>query len=547
MTGSVEDAVWKDIDKSGLELELRVASVLSSVGWGARFHQYYLDYDAGKARELDIIGERSFDLDIPNYQFSFDLQLLTQCKKVPGNSWTFFVHQNDADVTWVPHLLTIGGFHNKTEIGPYSNDPLNIAVLKTKKVDSDSTLYREAILDKEESNRQTNNLFEASISVAKAWEFHRRETLKAQKQGLEEYAAELLPLGTADEVRTNLASKQVFDYLNVFQPLVIFDGNLYVASLESRKLRAANLVRLRLDYHSGNYEVNQLGIDVCRASNLREYLLMFERSIKRFKTMATKRQEFQYTTPGAETDYDFNKTWLENMQRRLVERLASEVGTRHGTAESGVRNAKWVAISLEAVDALDGDLLPPAKQSYLDRLDQLIRDTPHPPWNGEMHRIMQKILDFIENELPKSDTKLKMKLCLWIEWIVDKTEVFSQSNVKKDFAVFAETKRFGRTIETYLREQEFKDYFNQLLNLLLKLKEYDAEFVMGIVKEILSWEDTTRFDATAGVLRLDFLKRINQNAFERTKAYLNSATKGKKLPEVTNAIRWLNRLDGMGL
>jgi hypothetical protein len=547
LPGDVEDAVWNDIDKSGVELELRVGSILSSARWGVTFHRYYLDYDETKARELDVIGEQTFELDIPNYQFSFDLQLLIQCKKIPGNSWTFFNHPSDSDRTWIPHLLTVGGFHNRMEFGPYSNDPFNVVILNTKKVDSDSILHREAIMDPKKSNKRRDNAFEASISVAKAWEFHRKETLKAQKQDLEEYVSELLKFGTTDEVRVNLASKRIFDYLNSFQPLIVFEGDLYVASLEPRKLRRANLVRLRVDYRSSNYDINQLGVDVCHVSYLREYLSMWERSIKKFKTIVSKPRKFRYAIPVTKSDYDNSKSWLENMQRRLVDKLAEEVGNKHGTVDSHARDTKWTATCLEALDALSGDLLPPAKQSYLDRLDQLIRDAPSPAWNEEMRQVVLRILDFVGGELPKSDTKLKMKFCLWVEWVVDKTEVFSLSSAKKEPIIFNETKRFSRTVEAYLRDQEFKDYFNQLLNLLLKLKEYDGEFVLNMVKEILSWEDATKFDSTANVIRLDFLKRVNQSAFDRIKAYLTSATKGKKLPEVTNAIRWLNRLDGMGL
>lgn len=547
MTGNIVDAIWDDIDKSGLELELRVASTLSSFGWGARLHQYYLDYDEGKGRELDIIGERPLDIDIPNYQLGFDLQLLIQCKKIPGNSWTFFNNRSNADATWIPHLQAIGGYHSKAEIGAYSNDPFNIIILRAKKVDSDSILYKEAVLDKKRSNKRTDNLFEASLTVAKAWEFHRREALKAQKQDFEEYVGELLPLGSEDEVRNDLASKQIFDYLSVFQPLIVFDGELYIASLESRKLQSASLVRLKVDYRSSNYDIGDFGVDVCRADYFREYLSMYEKYIKRFKVMISKPQKFRYVIPRDENEYDNSKSWLENMHRRLIERLSREVGNRHGTTESRARSATWIASSLEALDALRGDLLTPARQSYLDKLDQLIRDVPSPPWNEEMHHGIHEILDFVEGELPRSDTKLRMKLCLWVEWVVDKTGVLSLSNTKKEPEIFADAKRFVQVVESYLREQEFKDYFNQLLNLLLNLHEYDEGFVLGIVKEILPWEDTARFDATSNVVRLDFLKRTNQSAFERIKGYLKSSAKGNKLPEVTNALRWLNKLDGMGM
>ena len=339
LSSDIKDAVWKDINRSGVELELRVASIMYKAGFAVIPHQVYVDYDEGKARELDIVGRDVFELDLPKYEFTFDLHLLTQCKKIPGNSWTFFIRRDKDGFSWSsPRLLAIGGFQQEVRMEPFDCDPFNLVLGKTKKVDSDSVLYREAILDPKKSNKQTDNLFEASISIAKAWEHRRREAVKSRQQALDEYVSELLPLKTADAVKLHLASGLIFDQLSVFQPLVVYEGSMFVASLEERHLEPANLVRLWVEYHSSKYEVSNLAVDVCHVNYMQEHLDMFSKARNEFKATVMNPRPPPYALPGEH--YDHSKSWLENMHLRLMDKLAREVAAKNakdGQAGAGMR------------------------------------------------------------------------------------------------------------------------------------------------------------------------------------------------------------------
>ncbi len=215
-----------------------------------------------------------------------------------------------------------------------------------------------------------------------------------------------------------------------------------------------------------------------------------------------------------------------------------------------VLDERLAAQCQEALDALDGELLPDARSSYIEQLDYQVRmHLRYAPWDKEMRQTILRILGFIERVLPDSDPALKMKLCLWLESIIDKANVLSISKKgKKDYHMFAETKRFTPTVEGYFREfRNNFSYFSQLLGLLMKLKEYSESFIFEIVKEILSWQDVNQFDGAVSAVQLDFFSRRNPEAYRRIKAYLISASKGKSPTEVRNALRWLDRLRGMGL
>jgi hypothetical protein len=320
--------VWKDIDQSGVELELRVASIFSKAGWGVALHQPYKDYDEDKIRELDFVGAMGADIDIPGYEFTLYMRLLGQCKKIPGNSWTFFYLQQDEVATglYIPHMLALGEFQGRLGTSRYStDDPFNDLVQRVRKTDAVATVYREAVLDPKKSNKRTDNLFEAVITITKAWEHYRRQGLETRAQNLEEYASELQHLNRAEAVRKHLADKLVFDGMNVYQPLIVFQGNMFVASMETRELKPAKLVRLLVDYQSSKYDVKALYVDVCHADHLKEYLEMYSNAFLEFELSIKTPRPPQYTIPGEKNDYDYSRPWIENMRKRVVDRLAAEV------------------------------------------------------------------------------------------------------------------------------------------------------------------------------------------------------------------------------
>ena len=81
------------IIKSGFPLEIFTASVLKSKYYNIIQHQYYLDKNENKLREIDLVAEKSAKLDSSKKEKTFVFQntLIIECKKQEQSSpWLFF-------------------------------------------------------------------------------------------------------------------------------------------------------------------------------------------------------------------------------------------------------------------------------------------------------------------------------------------------------------------------------------------------------------------------------------------------------------------------
>lgn len=324
------DIIWRDIDQSGVELEMRVTALMAKRGWIVKHHPYYLDYDEGKGRELDLLGEFGNAFEANNYQVYFELSLLVECKKIPGNAWTFFAQLRESHGGARRPLRREGSFlviHSlkaeKRTLG--IDDPLSRVISAKKEVDLDAELYRETVVNQKKSNKRIDNVFEASMVLMKAREYYRREELEERDRAWNEYVGDLLVERSeknVEDMESYLGSKKVFDGYRAIQPVVVFEGDLFVASLQPRSLVPANLVRLWLEYSSAHYKVPTMSVDVCAASYFPNYLQTHEDSIKRTKEEATA------VKPAPSivlSDYEHDKPWMENVHLDVVEGLAGAV------------------------------------------------------------------------------------------------------------------------------------------------------------------------------------------------------------------------------
>lgn len=343
MTGDIEDAIWADIDRAGIQLELRVASLLSKRNWGAGIHPHYLDYDEDKVREFDVSAFRSQELDTEfsttkNYSLDFRVHLLLECKKIPGNAWTFFIpHDEDLRKKYRSSFDEGNGAAVAIHSFPGGRydwtgfDPFNQILRKEKHADVITDVYHESILDKKKSNKRDDNIFEASITIAKALEYYRDEALKEQAEAWRQYVAELLGFKTAEATRRFLLEQNLFDGYKVFQPLIVFEGELNVAEMGTRKMRSANVVRLLVNYESSKYKISNCQVDICHVDYLGEYIDTMAQALEEFSEEATKPQRLPermkiWTNEGyMGKPYDHEKSWLENMRIDLIDRLGKAV------------------------------------------------------------------------------------------------------------------------------------------------------------------------------------------------------------------------------
>lgn len=256
---SETDFLKELIRKSGFPLEIEISSFLNSAKTSLKLKDpkdmkvstsaYYLDKDEKKGRQLDIKAQILIEPSATNNRKSITdvmifLNLLIQCKSIPGNAWVFFRSPQKiapiCDSTsvldaleWVPRehmsFTFLPNLHFKS-------------VLTT-------TSYHEFILDKNKSNKRDANLFEAIISLAKATSYEKERDIQDFKYVVESFSNIL---------------KYPPNYIFLYYPIIVFDGKMYLVEKiknEELKLTKTRHVGLFIDYVSGSYDI-ELFIDI---------------------------------------------------------------------------------------------------------------------------------------------------------------------------------------------------------------------------------------------------------------------------------------------
>jgi len=257
-----EEAIWSSFEKSGMPLELEVYEAITKTkNWSAHPSQYYVDSDEGKGREVDLLA--LLEHDNPARHYSITVQLIIECKKIPGNAWMFFPIDNEWGTAKSCDLLDLVGRQRPT------------ALLKPFDLPMDEghgcRHYHEVVLDPAYSNKKTNNIFEAAFTVTKATEF----AVKKELEGLREYVNSSHAMGIIS--KKGIAWNKWITFITIYQPLIVFDGTLCEATLgNKRKITEVNHLPLVLSYVSSNYEVDRLPIEVCTPEYLPDYLRTVE-------------------------------------------------------------------------------------------------------------------------------------------------------------------------------------------------------------------------------------------------------------------------------
>jgi len=232
----------KEIKKSGYPLEIEIASFLESQKiWSVYTNTYFFDRDEGKGRELDIKAQvEPFEVSKEELIPLLGLTLLVQCKRIPGNAWIFF--QVPGVKRDIP-VSRVSLFDAIKEGSPVPYDILEIMGTHFEKCKTKATNFCEFVINSEESNKRTDNIWECVISLVKATSEEMRFELLDKKKFIEEET----------DIKDWLA--EPFDVLNVFYPIVVFEGKIYVANVGKEiSLNRQSHVQLIIDYKSGNYE-----------------------------------------------------------------------------------------------------------------------------------------------------------------------------------------------------------------------------------------------------------------------------------------------------
>lgn len=254
------------IGQSGFPLEIEIASFLESMKTSMNWEfmevcmgAYYLDEDENKGKELDIKAEIPVFCEekIKGKQVdsaSIFIDLLIECKRIPGNAWVFFKTPQKifSDVKSTSVLDSLE-WNSRAHV-----DFAYLTDIHYKHAQK-AILRHEYILDRKTSNKRNDNLFDAAISLAKATNYELETTIETLK-------SEVKTLSTEEY--------DLLKYALLFYPIVVFDGKMYLAEKTEEygqmDLTPTDYVCLSFNYLSRNYNT-KLCIDIIQRESFKKF------------------------------------------------------------------------------------------------------------------------------------------------------------------------------------------------------------------------------------------------------------------------------------
>jgi len=95
MPDQLEARISKDIANTGFPLELRVADTLRSRGYYVATNVFFIDRDESKAREVDIRALRNVFFTHRGMECAVRHCLIVECKKSTNKPWVFFMSRKN--------------------------------------------------------------------------------------------------------------------------------------------------------------------------------------------------------------------------------------------------------------------------------------------------------------------------------------------------------------------------------------------------------------------------------------------------------------------
>ena len=247
--------IKNELKKKGYPLENYVQSLLVNNKWRVQSHAYFLDKDTDKGRELDLKAYND-DFVSDHWRARFVLNLLVQCRKLPGNAWIFFSVPQESEHKTI-EISNLAKSLNFPKIfwtfdksGTHFDDSDNLA-----------TNYCEIITDKAKSNKRVDNIWECVMSLIKATS----QELEKDDADIKQYLEEI---GSYDEF-----IKDPFEVVKIYYPLIVFEGKIYECVFldEDIILNERRYMPLFVDYQSGRYK-GEFHIDIVTKERFSKYL-----------------------------------------------------------------------------------------------------------------------------------------------------------------------------------------------------------------------------------------------------------------------------------
>jgi len=269
--------IIEEIEKSGYPLELYISGILKDQEWSIFPNQYYYDKDSGKGREFDIRAEKEYLLN--ELDSVLTIRLLIECKKIPGNAWTFFEgpHLHGGSIASFPTMVTI---LDSFDIN--SNDAMEKiwVPLLDESLHYDKGFfasgYKEIVLDRKQSKKSDiSNIWDSEITLIKTIPSERQDCL-----------SEEIMVSLVDDFKTDgfdsWHSSKAPQCIYVLFPLIVFQGDIYSTSfpLSEKNLKETDYICLNRDYKSANYKFSGT-IDILKKDYFKHYLIELERDFQK--------------------------------------------------------------------------------------------------------------------------------------------------------------------------------------------------------------------------------------------------------------------------
>ena len=249
------------IRKTGYPLEIEISSMLDRK-WVVVNTDAYLDSDEGKMRDIDITAwQYSPKTWLP---IMVEIGLIIECKKDDNFAWVFFTR---------PLEFNWGG-----DIDGQYLDEIQILTKNVEATQIEEIISKKTKLHYASAERVAVAFDEFFMKgKKKTFEKKRREIFEAENQ-LKKYISYYF--GQWGKARYDIYR------LNMFFPLIVFDGNMYETIIEKGKIKVSETkhVVLTTSYRTSYsiWEQNLL-IDVVHKDYFREFLKVLGEDIKSFK------------------------------------------------------------------------------------------------------------------------------------------------------------------------------------------------------------------------------------------------------------------------
>jgi hypothetical protein len=254
---TLEQSILDDLYKTGYPTEVVSASILQRRDWHVVHNPSYWDEEEGQSREFDISAYRNWKTN--NEQLTIGIYLIVECKK-SEKPWVFF---------------TTPEKHDYSRLGAILKWRLAKSQIFTDYEHADSLISDDYL-------RQQHHYFRCA-RLART--FH--EPWKNQERAEHSQMIYSAVMSTVKATRFHQKGPPIAGLLQMYYPLVIFDGNLFEASVEPDKtidLQATSHVQLSFSYIPADRQrqdsawgnVRRFIVDIVRESYLADYVTIIE-------------------------------------------------------------------------------------------------------------------------------------------------------------------------------------------------------------------------------------------------------------------------------